>query len=185
MIIGYARTSTMDQVAGLEAQVTELKAAGCEQVYQEHVSAITNGRPELEKAIAFVRDGDTFTVAKPDRLARSITDLLQIVERLRAKKVTLRILSMGLDTASPTGSLILTVLGAVAEFERTMMLERQRVGIAAAKMQGKYKGRAPTARAKADQVRQLHADGIGCAEIAKQLGIGRASVYRCLEHQVA
>jgi DNA invertase Pin-like site-specific DNA recombinase len=93
-------------------------------------------------------------------------------------------MSMGgaaLDTGEPTGRMMLTVLGAVAEFERTLMLERQREGIAKAKAEGRYKGRKPTARAKAEEVRRLRAQAVRPTEIAKRLGIGRASVYRVLK----
>jgi len=123
-------------------------------------------------------------VTKLDRLARSVADLLAIDARLRSKGVALVVLSLGgqpLDTRTPTGRLMLTLLGAVAEFERSLMLERQREGIAKAASEGKYKGRAPTARAKAEQVKVLKAQGIGASAIASQLGIGRASVYRILE----
>jgi DNA invertase Pin-like site-specific DNA recombinase len=123
---------------------------------------------------------------RPDRLARSVADLLGIVDKLNAKGVALRILSMGgsaLDTGTPTGKLMLTMLGAVAEFERTLMLERQREGIAKAKAEGRYKGRKPTARAKAGEVHRLHGHGLRPTEIAGRLGIGRASVYRVLKEK--
>lgn len=180
MRIGYARTSTAEQEAGLEAQAVQLKAAGCERVFAEQVSSMAKARPALEEAMSFVREGDEFVVAKPDRLARSVADLLAIEGRLRTAGVRLRVLSMDLDTTTPTGKLTLQVLGAVAEFERALMLERQREGIAKAKADGKYKGRAPTARAKADEVLSLHKGGIRPTEIAQRLGIGRASVYRVL-----
>ena len=104
--------------------------------------------------------------------------LLDIVARIEAKSASLRILAMNLDTTTATGKLMLNVLGSVAEFERSMMLERQREGIAKAKTEGKYKGRAPTARAKAEEVRKLLADGVGPVEIATQLNISRSSVWR-------
>ncbi len=182
MLIGYARTSTVDQLAGLEGQIRDLGAAGAEKVFSEQVSSVA-ARAELERAIEFAREGDTLIVAKPDRLARSTADLLGIVSRLEAKGVGLVILSMGgqkIDTASPTGKLMLTMLGAVATFERELMLERQREGIAKAAADGKYKGRAPTAQAKADRVRELAATGATREAIAKELGIGVASVYRIL-----
>jgi len=182
MIVGYARTSTAEQEAGLEAQVRDLRAAGCERVFAERVSSI-GPRPELEAALTFMREGETLVVTKPDRLARSVADLLGIVARLEAKGVALRVLSMGgseVDTSTPTGRLMLTMLGAVAEFERALMLERQREGIAKAKAEGKYRGRAPTARGKADAVLRMRESGIGPSEIARALGIGRASVYRIL-----
>jgi DNA invertase Pin-like site-specific DNA recombinase len=119
-------------------------------------------------------------VTKLDRLARSVAHLVGVMETVRAKKADLRILGMGIDTAPPTGKLMLTVLGGIAEFEREIMLERQREGIEKARREGKYKGRKPTAMARADEVRQLKVQGVGAAEIAKRLGIGRASVYRAL-----
>jgi DNA invertase Pin-like site-specific DNA recombinase len=183
-LVGYARTSTAEQEAGLEAQERDLKAAGCTKVFSEQVSSVTK-REKLEAALEYVREGDVLVVTKPDRLARSMADLLAIVARLRGKGVTLRVLSMDMDTSTPTGELILNVLGSVAQFERALMLERQREGIAKAQAEGRYKGRAPTARAKSDEVRTLHQDGVGATEIAKRLGIGRASVYRALEEVIA
>lgn len=180
MRIGYARTSTTDQVAGLEAQERELKAAGCEKVYIEQLSSVATKRPQLEAALEFAREGDEFVVAKPDRLARSLEDLLAITRKLRTKGVTLTVLSMGLNTGDATGRLLLQVMGSIAEFERTLMLERQREGVAKAKAEGKYKGRAPTARAKAAEVVKLSTDGVKPTEIASRLRIGRASVYRIL-----
>ena len=141
-------------------------------------------RAQLDAALEFLREGDVLVVYRPDRLARSVADLLGIVDKLNAKGVALRILSMGgsaLDTGTPTGKLMLTMLGAVAEFERTLMLERQREGIAKAKAEGRYKGRKPTARAKAGEVHRLHGQGVRPTEIAERLGIGRASVYRVLK----
>lgn len=182
MLVGYARTSTTDQVAGLEGQERDLREAGCERVFSERVSSLGK-RPELESVLGFVREGDTVVVAKLDRLARSVADLLRIAAQLEGKKVALRVLSMGgqsVDTSTATGRLMLTMLGAVAEFERTLMLERQREGIAKAKGEGKYRGRKPTAQAKSDEVRKLKAAGVRPSEISRQLGIGRASVYRVL-----
>lgn len=183
MIVGYARTSTFEQQAGLEAQDRDLRAAGAERIFAEQVSSVT-ARAQLDAALDFVRNGDTLMVAKPDRLARSTADLLAIVQRLEGRGVGLIVLSMGgqkLDTRSPTGKLMLTMLGAVAEFERSLMLERQREGIAKAKADGRYKGRAPTARAQADEVRRLKSDGVRPTDIAIRLGMSRMSVYRCLD----
>ena len=135
-------------------ELEELKDLGCEKVFKEQVSSVAQ-RPQLEAAIDFARDGDTFVVTKLDRLARSIQHLWSIVERLDQKKVHLRIVNLGIDTSAPTGRLILTVLGGISQFEREMMLERQREGIARAKAEGKYKGRAPTARRKSEEVLKL------------------------------
>jgi DNA invertase Pin-like site-specific DNA recombinase len=183
MLVGYARTSSLNQVAGLEGQERELLAAGCEKVFREQVSSVAK-RDQLDAALDYVREGDTFIVTKLDRLARSVGDLLNIVAHLESKKVSLRVLSMSgsqpLDTGTATGRLMLAVIGAVGQAERETMLERQREGISKAQREGKYKGRAPTARRKAADVLRLKADGVSPTEIASRLGIGRASVYRVL-----
>jgi DNA invertase Pin-like site-specific DNA recombinase len=180
MFVGYARTSTTEQEAGLEAQRRDLGAIGVERVFAEQTSSV-GARPQLEAALDFIRTGDTLIVTKLDRLARSVRNLCDIVERIEAKGASLRILAMNLDTAASTGRLMLNVIGSVAQFEREMMLERQREGIAKAKGEGRYKGRAPTARAKADEVRKLASEGVTREAIAKRLSIGVASVYRILK----
>ena len=180
-IIGYARTSTTDQKAGLAAQLRDLQKANCTKLFSEELSSVATSRPELARALEYVREGDTLIVTKPDRLARSVADLLQITKSLKDKGVVLRILSMQLDTSTPTGKLMLTMLGGIAEFERDLMLERQREGIAKAKADGKYKGRAPTAMRQADEVKRLKAEGRTADAIAAELGIGRASVFRILK----
>jgi hypothetical protein len=127
-------------------------------------------------------------VTKPDRLARSTADLLNLVDALTRRGIRLRILSMGgmeLDTSQATSKLMLTTLAAMATFERELMLERQREGIRKAVEAGKYRGRAPTARRKSDAVQELREAGIGPAEIARRLSISRASVYRIILAQTA
>lgn len=182
MKIGYARTSTVDQCAGLEAQIRDLKAAGCERIFEEQVSSVDlRQRERLEEALSYVREGDTLVVTKLDRLARSMAHLMEVRQALEAKGVALSVLGLNLDTSTATGKLMINLLGSVAEFERSIMLERQREGIAKAKALGKYKGRAPTARAKAADVVALKAEGVSPTEIARRLGIGRASVYRILK----
>lgn len=183
MLVGYARSSTAEQEAGLTAQLRDLKAAGCEKLFSEQVSAAAK-RAQLQAALDFVREGDLLVVCKPDRLARSTADLLAIIERLKAKGVALRVLSMGgneVDTRTATGKLMLTLLGSIAEFERELMLERQREGIAAAKAAGKYRGRAPTAQRKREDALKLKSQGLGATAIAGKLGISRASAYRLLQ----
>ena len=182
MIVGYARTSTTDQAAGLEAQQRDLKAAGAEKLYAEQVSS-TAVRAKLAAVLDFVRENDVLMITKPDRLARSTAELLGIVENLTVKGVGVVILSMGgerLDTRNPTSKLMLTILAGVATWEREIMLERQREGIARAKSDGKYRGRAPTAMRQAQEVRQLREGGMAPSAIAGKLGIARASVYRVL-----
>src|SRR6478672_9713248 len=145
MQIGYARSSTVDQEAGFQAQIKSLKTAGCEKVFAEQVSS-TAQREQLEAALEYAREGDILVVTKLDRLARSVSHLVAIGGRLEAKAVALRV-----DTSNCTGRLMFNMLGAIAQFERELMLERQREGIAKAKAEGKYRGRAPTARAKASE----------------------------------
>jgi DNA invertase Pin-like site-specific DNA recombinase len=169
----------MDQQAGFEAQVRDLTAAGCEKIFSEQVSAVGK-RAQLETALDFIREGDTLTVTRLDRLARSTQHLLEIAERVRAKAADLHILNLGADTSTATGKLIFTIIGAVGAFERELMLERQREGIAKAKTQGRYRGRKPTARARASEVKALKAAGVAPTDIAQRLAIGRASVYRIL-----
>lgn len=180
MKIGYARTSTTEQVAGFEAQIRDLKAADCTKIFQEQTSSVAV-REQLEAAIDYLREGDVLLATKLDRLARSMRDLLSIVERVRAKGAGLRILAMDLDTTTPTGELILQVVGAIAQWERAMMLERQREGVAKAKAAGKYRGRAKTARAKSGDVEAALRAGEAPSEVARRLSIGRSSVYRIMD----
>jgi len=179
MLVGYARTSTIEQRAGMDAQVRELKELGCDKIFREQASSVAE-RDKLDAALDFVREGDTLVVTKLDRLARSTAHLLAISDTLKGKAANLRIVNLNVDTGTATGKLMFTMIGAVAEFERAMMLERQREGIAKAKAEGKYRGRKPTARAMAHVISELKAEGLGATEIAKRLGIGRASVYRVL-----
>ena len=182
MIVGYARTSTTEQQAGLDAQLRDLKQSGCNKVFEEQVSSVDrDARTQLADALDFIREGDTLVVTRLDRLARSVHHLLELVDEIDAKGASLRVLDMDINTGTPTGRLMLTLLGGIAEFERSIMLERQREGIAKAKAAGKYKGRKPTAREKADEIIALRGEGKGATEIARTLGIGRASVYRVLE----
>jgi DNA invertase Pin-like site-specific DNA recombinase len=180
MIIGYRRTSTTDQTAGLAGQERDLTAAGAAKLFTEQVSSVAQ-RAKLNECLAFLREGDVLMVTKPDRLARSTAELLAIEADLSKRGVGLVVLSMGgerLDTRNPTAKLMLTVLAGVATWEREIMLERQRDGIAKAKSEGKYKGR--PASIDAAQIRRLTAT-MGPAAIAKQLGIARSTVYRLLE----
>ena len=178
MLVGYARTSTGDQKASFEEQQRLLSEAGCEKVFREEVSAVATKRPEFERAMEFVREGDVLMVTKLDRLARSVAHLVDINARLEKKQVGLRVLNnSGIDT---TGKLMFNVIGAIAQFERELLLERQRIGIAKAKDKGKYLGRFPIARNQAAEVLELHKAGMKPSEIAKQLGISRSSAYEII-----
>jgi DNA invertase Pin-like site-specific DNA recombinase len=180
MIIGYGRTSTTDQTAGLAGQERDLAAAGATKLFAEQVSSVAQ-RAKLTECLTFLREGDVLMVTKPDRLARSTAELLAIEADLSKRGVGLVILSMGgerLDTRNPTSKLMLTILAGVATWEREIMLERQREGIAKAKREGKYKGR--PASIDTAEIRRLTAT-MGPAAIAKHLGIARSTVYRLLD----
>jgi DNA invertase Pin-like site-specific DNA recombinase len=178
MLVGYARVSSAGQ--SLDIQREALNEAGCEKVVEEKKTGTSAaGRDALQEALDFVREGDTLIVTRLDRLARSSTDLHNIIARLTGKGVKFRCLQQsGVDTASGMGKLVLAILGAVAEFETDIRRERQREGIEKAKAAGVYRGRKPSVdRARVAELRAL---GLGPSAIAKELGIGRTSVYRAL-----
>ncbi|BBV93051.1 MULTISPECIES: recombinase family protein [Enterobacter] len=174
--VGYARVSTTGQ--SLDTQLEAL--SGCEKIFREKISGAKDDRPELQAMLEFVREGDVVQVTKLDRLARNTRHLLEVSEYLQGKGVALNILNIGINTATPTGKLMLTMIGAIATFEREMMLERQAEGIALAKLKGKYKGRKPTARSKAKEVIVLVENGTSKAEISHLLKIGITSIYRII-----
>lgn len=174
--VGYARVSTTGQ--SLDTQLSAL--SGCEKVFREKISGAKDDRPELQAMLEFVREGDIVEVTKLDRLARNTRHLLEVSEYLQGKGVALNILNIGINTATPTGKLMLTMIGAIATFEREMMLERQAEGIALAKLKGKYKGRKATARNKTQEVLELVEKGMNKPDISRQLGIGITSIYRII-----
>lgn len=177
MLVGYARVSTGEQ--DLSIQLGALCSAGCEKVFSEKVSGVTMDRPQLTHALEFVRDGDVLVVTRLDRFARSSVDLHNLLQTLSNKSVGFRCIEQqGVDTTSSSGKLMLGLLGAVAEFEQALRSERQREGIARAKLRGVYKGRKPSI--DPNDVRGLIAAGMRPVDVAKQLGIGRASVYRLM-----
>lgn len=178
LLVGYARVSSEGQ--SLDIQDEALAGAGCEKVFAEKMSGRSaKDRIELANALDFVRDGDTLVVTRLDRLARSVGDLHQIIEKLAAKNVGFRCLNQsGVDTDTSTGKLMIGILGAVAAFENDIRRERQIEGIAKAKAAGKYKGRPVTINPAA--VKALREQGLGASQIARELQIGRASVYRAL-----
>ncbi|EPU3918426.1 recombinase family protein [Aeromonas hydrophila] len=178
-LVGYARVSTGGQ--SLEVQLRAL--AECNKVFQEKVSGASDDRPQLTLLLDYVKEGDVVMVTKLDRLARHTRHLLEISEFLQHKQVALRILNLGIDTSTPTGKLMLTMIGAIATFERELMLERQAEGIELAKRRGVYKGRKPTAMAKGNEVLALVAKGLPRSEIAKRTGISISSVQRILRTQ--
>ena len=179
MLVGYARTSTKDQKYSLEAQIEQLTQAGCKKHYEEQVSSVDAKREQLEAALDYIREGDVLVVTKLDRLARSVADTVDIQNRLEEKKAGLKILDMQIDTTTPTGKLQFNLFAAIAQFEREVMLERQRIGIEKAKIEGKYKGRKPLSTKKKDEIKQLLADKtMTKSAIAEKVKVGIATVYR-------
>ena len=179
MLVGYARVSSVGQ--SLEVQREQLQAAGCEKLFEEKRSGRTAAdRPQLQAALEFVREGDTLVVTRLDRLARSITDLRQMVDGLASKGVGFRCLQQGaLDTTRSDGKLLLNILGSFAEFEADIRRERQMEGIAKAKAAGVYRGRKAAIDIVA--IRTALEAGEKPAHVARRLGIARSSVYRLME----
>jgi DNA invertase Pin-like site-specific DNA recombinase len=177
--VGYARVSSVGQ--SLDIQREQLKAAGCERIFEEKRSGRSAAdRAALKDALEFVREGDVLAVTRLDRLARSITDLRQIVDGLTAKGVGFRCLQQGaLDTTRSDGKLLLNILGSFAEFESDIRRERQMEGIAKAKERGVYRGRKPSI--DPEGVAKALAAGESPTAVAKRLGIARSSVYRITE----
>ena len=182
MIIGYARVSTQDQ--NLDLQTDELTKLGCQKIYQEKVSS-GKERPQLIKMIENLREGDSVMVWKLDRLARSLKELINLVEILRVKKVNFTSIKDSIDTSTVQGRLLLNIFGSLAEFERDIIRERTKAGLSAAKargrMGGKKKGLSPEAKKKAETAVMLYKQKKSAVEIAGIIGVGRATVCRYLE----
>ena len=179
MKYGYARVSTTDQ--DLTIQIDALKNAGCETIRQEKVSGTSiKGRDELNTLLEFLREGDELVVTRIDRLARSIRDLQNIVYDLDKKGVVLSATEQPIQTNTSAGKCFLDMLGVFGEFETNLRKERQMEGIAKAKENGVYRGRKPSV--DIERVKELKESGMGASAIAKELNIGRASVYRALDN---
>lgn len=186
MIFGYARVSTIDQ--HLESQIEQLNKYGVDKIYKEKKSGANTNRPELQKLLDVIRHGDKIVITKMDRLARSTHDMLDIINDFEKKGVGVVILNMGgdtLDTTSPIGKLMVTVMSGIAEFELGMIKERQREGIAQAKRRGAYKGKPRKYTEKSPKVKHAMAlladrdnNNMTVNEISDITGISRASIYR-------
>ncbi len=177
MKYGYARVSSVGQ--DLSIQVEALTRAGCDTIRQEKVSGTSiQGRDELNTLLEFLREGDELVITRIDRLARSIRDLQNIVYELDKKGVVLSATEQDINTKTSSGKCFLDMLACFAEFESNLRKERQLEGIQKAKEKGVYKGRKPTV--DTDKVKALKESGMGASAIAKEMGIGRASVYRAL-----
>lgn len=178
MLIGYARVSTVDQ--NLDLQCNALTEAGCERIFTEQMSGAVADRPELMAAIGHARSGDTLVVWKLDRLARSVKQLIDTVENLRARRIEFRSLTEALDTTTAQGRLVFHMFGALAEFERSLIHERTRAGLSAAKKAGRTGGRPP--KLTDDDIQAAKAmltnPDIGVASVAHRLGVSLATLYR-------
>ena len=178
MKVGYARVSSVSQ--NLDSQLKSLNEYGCEKIFQEKVSGTsTQGRDKLKQCLEFVREGDEFVITRIDRCSRSILDLQLIVNQLKEKGVTISATEQPITNKDATGKCFMDMLGVFAEFETNLRKERQMEGILKAKEKGVYKGRKPSVDVQ--KVKELRDSGLGASKIAKELGIGRASVYRALE----
>jgi DNA invertase Pin-like site-specific DNA recombinase len=176
-VIGYARASSASQDTSLQEEA--LRGAGCDIIRAEkRTGSTTEGREELRTVLEFLREGDVLMVTRIDRLARSIGDLQDIVKTVKVRGAALKAIEQPVDTSNATGKMFLDLLGVFAEFETNLRRERQLEGLAKAKAEGIYKGRKPSIDVA--RVREMKAQGLGASEIAKALGIGRASVYRIM-----
>ena len=177
MKIGYIRISTADQnIARQEVLMREL---GVENMFIDRMSGKNTNRPELQRMLSFVREGDTVIVESISRFARNTRDLLDLVEQLTLKQVEFVSKKEAIDTTTPTGKFMLTVFGAVAELEREYILQRQNEGIAIAKEKGAYKGRKPIERKNFDEVVTLWKNGeITAVEAMKRLDMKSSTFYR-------
>lgn len=181
MIVGYIRVSSKDQ--NLARQKAELDKHGVEKYFEEKVSGKNADRPALHQMLDYVREGDTVYVMDFSRLARNTRDLLELVETLENKKVFLVSVKEAIDTSTPTGRLFLTVIAAIDQFEREIILERQREGIAIARKEGKYRGRKPIQLKDAEfdkYLEQYNTRKITRQQMAEKLGISRGTLYRRL-----
>ncbi|MEV5414689.1 recombinase family protein [Streptomyces albogriseolus] len=189
MRIGYGRVSTRDQ--NPDAQEDALKEAGCDRIFVDKASGKLASRPELDKALIAAREGDQFVVTKLDRLGRSLKNLIELVDRLKDQKVGLVILDQGIDTSTNMGRMFFQILGAIAEFEHAMMVERTHDGLAAARARGRVGGRKQALKPRQVQLAQEMYDELGAdgkrkhtvQDIADELGVARTTIYRYLERQ--
>lgn len=183
-LIGYARVSTIEQDPAL--QLDALKAAGCRRVFTDHASGATDARPQLAKCLDFLVAGDVLVVWRLDRLGRSLRDLINLMNQLDERGIQFRSVTEAIDTTTATGRMMYAIFGALAEFERELIRERTKAGLAAARARGRNGGRprVMTPR-RLQQAQQLRADGVTLDEIANTLGVGRSTVVRALATQTS
>lgn len=179
-IVGYARVSSVEQ--SLEVQLEKLKKAGCIKIFQEKQSGLDTSRPQLKECLRYVREGDTLVITRLDRLARSTLHIHQIVDQLQQDNVALIVTDQSIDTSTPTGRLLFTMLAAIAQFETELRAERQRDGIDAARKNGTPLGRGKVlTEADVLLLKQLRAEGETIPALQKRFKVGKTTIYRYLE----
>jgi DNA invertase Pin-like site-specific DNA recombinase len=181
MNIGYCRVSTQDQ--NLELQLDELKRAGCDKIFQDVASGSKDERKGLQEAMSFAREGDCLVIWKLDRLSRSLRHLIDTVNQLKERGIGLKILTMNLDTTTPSGTLIFHIFASLSEFERELIRERTVAGLKAARARGRIGGRPKAMDEKKVQIaKSLYSDGkTTVSEICKTLQVSKATLYRSLK----
>lgn len=181
MIVGYARVSTTDQDTAM--QTDALRRAGCERIYEESKSGKSKDRPELNRCLDVLREGDVLVVWRLDRLGRSLKDLIEVVSELESKGIGFQSLNESIDTTSPSGKLIFHVFAALSEFERSLIQERTKAGLAAARARGRKGGRPK--KLTRDQIRKAKAmlsdPMMTKSEVAKHFGVSRVTLNAALE----
>lgn len=180
-IVGYVRVSSIDQ--NLARQLEQLKHENVDKVFEDKASGATTNRPAFQQMLDYVREGDTIVVCSMDRLARNLSDLLAITTELHAKGISIKFLKENIlldasGTEHAMTRLLMSMLGAVAEFERSLIRERQREGIELAKKRGVYKGRKPTDPLIIEKARSKIQQGIPLAKVAREFEISRSTLYR-------
>jgi DNA invertase Pin-like site-specific DNA recombinase len=187
MRIGYGRVSTTDQHP--EAQRDALEAAGCDQIFIDKLSGKLASRPELDKALVVLREGDHLVITKLDRLGRSLRNLMDLSDLFRERGVALEVLDQGIDTSTPVGEMFFHILGAIAQFEHSLMVERTKQGLEAARARGRTGGQKPKLKARQIKLAQEMYDETGSdgkrkytvQQIADEFGVSRPTIYRHLE----
>lgn len=180
-LVAYMRVSTLDQDTARQAAAID--ALHPDRVFEDHCSGRDTHRPALQACMGYLREGDTLVVHSIDRLCRNTGDLLSLVQDFRARGIVVRFLKEGIDTsdANPMNAFLLTIIGAVAEFERALIRERQREGIAIAKANGVYKGRKPSLNGEQKaEIRRLHDGGETVAALARTYSVSRNLIYNAL-----
>ena len=179
MLIGYARVSTQDQ--NLELQREALRQAGCQKVFEDHISGTRADRPGLARALEMLREGDTLVVWKLDRLGRRVKQLVDLVGELQQQGVQFKSLTDAIDTGTPSGRFFFHMMASLAEMERDLIVERTRAGLEVARQLGRKGGRKPKMTpSKIESARKLLASGMPPREVAQNLGVSVPTLYRWL-----